>query len=666
MRTKIALTAAAITALNVSTMVILSAQNQYAAAQENGYLAADSAAADAAQQVILRLSGAYATALNNANVIMGLHNKGLATRTSVNAMLRKNLEDHPEFVGMYTGWEPNAFDNLDRKFKGNTDQGATPSGQYMPYFQWDSGQVRLNALVDFEKPGAGDYYQIPKRTLRPSLIDPYPYQIGDKQVLMSSVILPLMSKGKFIGICGVDIELERLQAELSAIRPLKTGQVYLYAASRQLVSGPENSKLGSVVSTDEISNEQWDMATRSEDYRFQDDRGMSRFLQAVQVKGLDAIWMLDVRIPRSTILEHAQQSRNVAITAGLMFLLLDVTLIGWIVLRQLRPLYDIKAAIEGTGDALSANTPGLARLLNRADEIGMVARSFEALKLKLSDSFDTLEANVHKRTQELSNALSNLKRTQNSLIEHEKLAALGAMVAGVSHELNTPIGNALTITTTLQAKIAELEKAFEANTLKRSTLANSISDLKELLQLSVRSLIRSSELISDFKQVARDQTSEHRRTFDLRGVIDENLSTLMPGLGQYGMRVDNQVPDGIACDSYPGPLGQIVNNIVQNAAFHAFKEAGGTLTITSALNDGEITLVFHDNGVGMSPSVQNHIFEPFFTTRLGTGGSGLGLSIVKRIATNILGGNITVSSKPDVGTRFELTFPAVATVPALE
>lgn len=173
-----------------------------------------------------------------------------------------------------------------------------------------------------------------------------------------------------------------------------------------------------------------------------------------------------------------------------------------------------------------------------------------------------------------------------------------------------------------------------------------------------RSANRAAALVSSFKQVAIDQVSERRRTFDLREVIEENLTTLRVGIKHKPWIIDNQVAAGITCDSSPGPLGQIFTNLIQNAILHGFADREqGRIEISADTASGLLELTVADDGVGMDTATALRIFEPFFTTRLGKGGSGLGLAICHRIATTILAGELRVISASGTGTRFTLRIP---------
>lgn len=275
---------------------------------------------------------------------------------------------------------------------------------------------------------------------------------------------------------------------------------------------------------------------------------------------------------------------------------------------------------------------------------------------------EKLETRVEQRTAELSAALINLQKAQEELVHSEKLASLGQLVAGVAHELNTPIGNALITTSALGDATRAFDAVLKEGNIKRSTLDHYIQQSLEGTMLAERSLHRASDLVRSFKQVAVDQTSERRRDFDLAEVVNEVVDTLRPNLKGTSVKVQIAIAPGMGMESFPGPLGQVVINLVMNAVLHAFdgREEGLVTIRAKLLKDGGVSLECADNGSGIAPEHLSRIFDPFFTTRLGQGGSGLGLAIVHRLVTQVLGGQITVDSSAAQGTAFTLRLPLVA------
>ncbi len=282
----------------------------------------------------------------------------------------------------------------------------------------------------------------------------------------------------------------------------------------------------------------------------------------------------------------------------------------------------------------------------------------------------TLEERVIERTnelqrtnRELASTLETLNMAQEELVRSEKLAALGSLVAGVAHELNTPIGNSLMVASTLVDQTRELTTNYQSDKgLKRSTLEGYIADAGKAGDILVHNLYRAASLVTSFKQVAVDQTSSQRRAFSLSEVVSEIMLTLWPTLKKTAFSVEQKIPGNLTLDSYPGPLGQVVANLVNNALLHGFDGRDvGTVTIAGqAAGAGWVELSVQDNGVGIPVANLSRIFDPFFTTKLGAGGSGLGLNITHNIVTGILGGRIRVQSESGVGTIFILTLPIAA------
>lgn len=280
----------------------------------------------------------------------------------------------------------------------------------------------------------------------------------------------------------------------------------------------------------------------------------------------------------------------------------------------------------------------------------------------------SLEYRVEQRTAELraanerlSETLGHLQRAQDELLRTEKLAALGSLVAGIAHELNTPIGNSLMVASAFGDQTKVVNQAMAAG-LRRSQLEGYLADAREASDQLQRNLHRASELINSFKQVAVDQTSSQRRQFNLAEVVSELMLTLKPMLKKTPYHVDCEEIPSLVMDSYPGPLGQVLTNLIQNAILHGFEGAsqGRVLLQVRTLDSQQVELKVIDNGKGILPAHLGRIFDPFFTTKLGQGGSGLGLNVVYTIVTGILGGNIFVESEVGRGTCFTVVFPVVA------
>lgn len=256
-------------------------------------------------------------------------------------------------------------------------------------------------------------------------------------------------------------------------------------------------------------------------------------------------------------------------------------------------------------------------------------------------------------------ALADLTRAQQRLVQSEKLASLGALVAGIAHEVNTPIGIAVTTSSYLADSLVQFGKAAADGRLRRSDLDAFLNTQKEGMSLLVSNIDRAADLIQSFKQVAADRTSDVRRSFDLAPWLNDLLFSLSPTWKRAGHQVVVECPSGIAMDSYPGVLSQVLSNFVTNSLVHGYRPGeAGTIRITATAPDADtVQLVYEDDGRGIPEASLERIFEPFFTTRRNAGNTGLGLHIVHNLVIGPLGGTISVTSRPDAGTRFVLRFP---------
>lgn len=341
-----------------------------------------------------------------------------------------------------------------------------------------------------------------------------------------------------------------------------------------------------------------------------------------------------------------------------------VGLMGMAIARSIsEPLGDLSADMTAiTSGQYDRRIKGL----EATDEIGEMARVVEVFRgnaiAKRKADKDLLAANedllAAKERAEAS--LAEIREMQTTLIESEKLAALGGLVAGVAHEVNNPVGISLTVASSLQSRSEAFSAELAAGALRKSRLEEFIAGTKLAASQLVSNLQRAAELIQSFKQVAVDRSQAERRSFDLKLATEQILASLRPVIRSSRVKLVVDIPDGIVMDSFPGPLGQIVTNLLVNAMHHAFPEGhqGGSMSIVGRLSgEDQVRLVFRDDGRGMSEEVQRQAFDPFFTTRRGSGGTGLGLHIVYNLVTQRLGGRIVLSSAEGAGTSFLVVLP---------
>ena len=358
-------------------------------------------------------------------------------------------------------------------------------------------------------------------------------------------------------------------------------------------------------------------------------------------------------------------------------LTLSLVLMLWVLQRYvLRPMMELTGAAE----ALAAGRLEQPLRVGGADEIARVGAAMERMRQALLSAFAALrqhnlnlEETVAQRTAELtasnaelSEALETLQKAQRELVESEKLASLGRLVAGVAHELNTPLGNALTVVSALDDRYKQLEAMLSGGTqMRRSTLEELARDTRRGQDILQRNVQKAADLVRDFKQVAIDQTADLRRDFDLAKVVEDVLVMVEPSFKHTPHIIETDLCHGLVMNSYPGALGQVLTNLLMNALLHGIEgmEMGHVKVHCSRLHGDEadrVALSVSDDGRGMDESVRRRIFDPFFTTKLGTGGSGLGMHIVHSIVTNVLGGQIEVRSTPGQGTQMLMKLPLLA------
>lgn len=265
--------------------------------------------------------------------------------------------------------------------------------------------------------------------------------------------------------------------------------------------------------------------------------------------------------------------------------------------------------------------------------------------------------------EELSTALDNLSMTQDELVRRDKLAALGALVAGVAHELNTPIGNSLTMASSMSERTAALRRDLESG-LRRSVLQAYLDQASAADEVVLRNLNRAAALVASFKRIAVDNGGSQRGRFMLGDVVAALMQSVQAEVGQRGLELIEDVDHWLEMDSYPDALSTALHHLIENSLVHGFAQRNhGHGSITLSAHDsgnGEIALTLSDTGTGIAPEQLPRIYDPFFTTRLGAGGSGLGLYITHNIVTGVLGGRIDAASTPGQGTSFMLRLPRVA------
>jgi len=331
------------------------------------------------------------------------------------------------------------------------------------------------------------------------------------------------------------------------------------------------------------------------------------------------------------------------------------------------PLQDSEGCVTGIVVALYKN---------KIEDADFIASLFELFSGRISAEIEreekqqqltklnaTLEEKVQHRTTELSDSIENLLFTQDQLIEQEKMASLGGLVAGVAHEINTPLGVAVLSSSIIKETLFKLSAQLNKNTLSKSELENGLHKIKEIERSMSQNLSKAATLVRSFKQVAVDSNNDDLATLDLTLWLSGLVASLKPTLSNQNITIATKLPNKkLRFITYPAHLSQVITNIVSNCAMHAFDQCQAShihqIQITLKTKKSGVLLSIGDNGMGITEDIKRHMFEPFYTTKRGKGGTGLGLSIVNNIVKSALNGELIVHSSAAQGTTFELYLPS--------
>jgi PAS domain S-box-containing protein len=309
-----------------------------------------------------------------------------------------------------------------------------------------------------------------------------------------------------------------------------------------------------------------------------------------------------------------------------------------------------------------AQLPGGRRTVWACVDVGPLRRGEQELRelnQQLEERVQRRTADLAQANAELSQTVQQLRTAQGELVRADKMAALGGLVAGVAYELHAPLGKGVAAVDAMADAVRGFQAAVQSG-VRRGDLQQLVDSLAQGTDLAERNLRRAAELVQSFKQVAVDQTSAQRRSFEIGEVVHEMVVTLQPSFAGQPWRIEADVAaSGLQLDSYPGALGQVLGNLIQNAVLHGFDgRAHGTVRITAGRGeDGRIWLRVADDGRGIAAEHIGRIFEPFMTTRMGRGGTGLGLHISQNAVVELLGGTLAVQSTEGRGACFELRLP---------
>lgn len=475
---------------------------------------------------------------------------------------------------------------------------------------------------------------------------------------MVTCTVPMHQDQEFVGVATVDMRLADIASILSQYGRENDGYVFALDADGKAISFPESAiefqPYRNTLRTVNELDEQlpWlrqalnatQSLTGSKLITVKNDGifGEASYVHLIHFPQTG--WVIGLAIPKSQ-LTAAADHMGFFLMMAIGGLLLVVGIIAAITARNL--LGKIQQTTQQIWELIEGETTQELTIGNM-NEVGELRQAVNAYGAKLKSLLKRLEA------------------IQEELVQNEKLSSLGSLVSGVAHELNTPIGNArMSSTSILDTKHEFVHKLEQPIT--RDDLDQFLTHVEDGTRIIERNMLRASELIRAFKQLAVDQTSDHRRDFELHLLMNEVLLSMRPTLQRAPHQLEVAIPEDIQLNSYPGALTQALINLINNALVHAFIDRDpGSIQIQATIEQPhQVNITVRDNGAGMTPEVQKRIFDPFYTTRLGQGGSGLGLHITFNLVTGILGGRIEVQSEPEHGSCFTITLPLIAPERAL-
>ncbi len=498
---------------------------------------------------------------------------------------------------------------------------------------------------------------------------PYLDKLTNRQAV--SFILPLRSPfGKLRGVLGAEVQLAALSNLTRDITLNGAGYAFIIDKDGIFIAHPDPAKLGTLLQNDSsfpgVSDS---LLQQNEGSKFFEN---SNGIQHLQFRKLSSTgWIMAITVPEAEMYRELARMKLQFTVTTLLVMLLVSSLAMFLYHQFVSPLVALgqKALQVAEGDLQS-----LAALPEneRKDEVGQLTASFnemltnvalreqERIRQLEQGTLELQQANTQLQTtnNELHEALEQLQQTQGQLIESEKMAALGNLVAGIAHEINTPIGVGVTAASHLEQATNEFFAKYQSDNISRQELSDYLSDNRDAAKILLSNLDRAARLVRNLKQVSLDQASETIRTFGLKEYLEEILLSLHPKLKKTRHRISLDCPPDLTLTTFAGAFSQVIINLIVNSLTHAFSvDEAGRIELRISADDATVSFIYADNGRGMDDATLKRIYEPFFTTKRNSGGSGLGLYLLYNIITQQLKGTVSCSSAPGKGTSFMITLP---------
>lgn len=585
-------------------------------------------------------------------------------RETMDNILINVLKDNPKFIATWTLWEPNALDGRDTEYIGKA--GYDKTGRFIPYWSRQNGEVHREPLVNYEMQGAGDYYLIPKKSMRETVIEPYVYPIGGKEVWVTSVVVPLIVEGEFTGVVGIDISLDTIKTMVSEIKPLGTGYAGLISNKGMYVAHRDISQIGKIVE----DNQSKEMISLGKTHTMT-NKGIYEIYVPISIGRTTTPWSMEVGVPSSIIFENADDLKNYAIILGIVAILV----IGFVIffvessitdkhLRQEN--FERMQILESMTDGFWATDGNLQfTYINRAgEEIFGKSREelvgkritdifrfkhatlqyfYEALSEKKSVNFEIqsitldnkwIEVCLYPKDNGLTGYFRDItsrKKSNEEFARLDRLKLVGQLAAGIAHEIRNPMTTVRGYLQLLGAKPAYVAQ-------------------KPTFELMISELDRANSIITEFLSLAQTKPTELK---------SHNLNDILKNL--YPLLEADTFTQNKQIHFIPGKIpklnlnGKEISQLIINLAHNGLEAMGsdGSLTIKSYVEGENVVLMIKDEGCGIPQENHNKLGVPFFTTK--DDGTGLGLAICYKIAESH-NAKVHFDSTPS-GTTFFIHFP---------
>lgn len=518
-------------------------------------------------------------------------------------------------------------------------------------------------------PRQQNWYQQAAEKVGITVTAPYTGKITNRQVV--SFVMPIRGQlGQLRGVLGAEVQLTILSDFIKNVNLNGNGYGVLIDKNGLIIAHPDADLLNTHLHKDPNLGKLTQKLLATEE-------GIDTFVAAdieyvVMYRKVPATgWTMAIVVAETAVNQTltTMKQRFAITTILVMLLVIAITLL--LSRHFIRPMVELaaKALRVASGDlSMMANL----QETDRQDELGQLTTSFNEMLSNVSQreverlqqiecgSQEVIAANqqLQAMNEELSNTLNQLQKAQMQMIQSEKMAALGNLVAGMAHEINTPVGIGVTASSHLAQITEEFFRCYEKGNLTRENLLDYITDTREAAKIVLTNLERAASLTRSLKQVSADQASEKKRVFNVKNYINEVLLSLQPKLKKTKHGVIIHCEETLEINALSGAISQIITNLIMNSLLHAYDHDDvGEMTIEFVKNENQLVLIYSDDGKGMDTITRSKIFDPFFTTARNTGGTGLGLYILYNIVSQQLGGTIECKSELGKGATFTIQFP---------